>query len=74
MVVFMVKWAIASIPAFIILAIIGFFAWGFILALSLVDCLGLLFGEELPTLTESASTLHVIGTEGVIQGVGVSWM
>jgi len=34
----------------------------------LVDCLGLLFGEELPTLTESASTLHVIGTEGVIQG------
>jgi len=34
MVVFMVKWAIASIPAFIILAIIGFFAWGIYSCLS----------------------------------------
>jgi hypothetical protein len=28
MVVFMVKWAIAAIPAFLILTVIGFFAWG----------------------------------------------
>jgi hypothetical protein len=33
MVIFMIKWAIASIPAVIILSIIGFFAWAFILSL-----------------------------------------
>src|SRR5712691_4472408 len=32
MVTFMVKWAIASIPAMMILAIIGFLAWWFTLA------------------------------------------
>jgi hypothetical protein len=32
MVIFMVKWAIASIPALIILAIIGCLAWGLTLA------------------------------------------
>jgi len=32
MVIFMIKWAIASIPAVIILAIMGSVAWGFILA------------------------------------------
>ena len=33
MVVFMVKWAIAAIPAFIILGFIGMGTWGFIMSL-----------------------------------------
>jgi len=38
MVVFMVKWAIAAIPAFLILTVIGIFAWGMLsgLILSLI--------------------------------------
>src|ERR1022692_1415894 len=35
MVVFMVKWAIAAIPAFIILTVIGVFAWGMLSGLIL---------------------------------------
>jgi hypothetical protein len=33
MVVFMVKWAIASIPAFLILAVLGFFVAAFLAAI-----------------------------------------
>ena len=33
MVVFMVKWAIAAIPAFIILGFLGMVTWGFIMSL-----------------------------------------